>query len=130
YNLRSHIGGRGKGERELLLYQRVSKSGHYAIAYEIERSTYSINVSPPPAVPDEDFKRSLNTVNSACDESSTTFGLKHSCGIIWDAGQGRDVSEGTEHAPLTVEALVNKHAQFLNSMSKLQVLAKLVTSFY
>ncbi|QHO08626.1 uncharacterized protein DS421_14g474310 [Arachis hypogaea] len=50
YNLRSHIGGRGKGERERL-YRRVSKSGHYAIAYEIERITYSINVSPPPAAP-------------------------------------------------------------------------------
>lgn len=32
-----------------------------------------------------------------------------------------DVSEGTEDAPLTFEALVNKHAQFLNSMRKLQV---------
>ncbi|XLR64513.1 hypothetical protein S83_015185 [Arachis hypogaea] len=32
-----------------------------------------------------------------------------------------DVSEGTEDAPLMFEALVNKHAQFLNSMSKLQV---------
>ncbi|RYR66189.1 hypothetical protein Ahy_A03g012164 isoform E [Arachis hypogaea] len=51
YNLRSHIGGRRKGERERLLYRRVSKSGHYAIAYEIEQSTSSINVSPPPAAP-------------------------------------------------------------------------------
>lgn len=32
-----------------------------------------------------------------------------------------DVSEGTEDAPLTFETLVHKHAQFLNSMSKLQV---------
>ncbi|XLS91201.1 hypothetical protein HN51_067209 [Arachis hypogaea] len=54
YNLRSHIGGRGKGERERL-YRRVSKSGHYAIAYEIERITYSINVSPPPAAPIDSF---------------------------------------------------------------------------
>ncbi|XLR04497.1 hypothetical protein S83_070695, partial [Arachis hypogaea] len=52
YNLRSHIGGRGKRERERLLYRRVSKSGHYAIAYEIERSTFSINGSPPPAAPE------------------------------------------------------------------------------
>ncbi|RYR49841.1 hypothetical protein Ahy_A07g036352 isoform B [Arachis hypogaea] len=51
YNLRSHIGGRRKGERERLLYQRVSKSGHYAITYEIEQSTSSINVSPPPVAP-------------------------------------------------------------------------------
>lgn len=32
-----------------------------------------------------------------------------------------DVSEGSEDAPLTFETLVLKHAQFLNSMSKLQV---------
>ncbi|XLV03450.1 hypothetical protein S245_017787 [Arachis hypogaea] len=51
YNLRSHIGGRRKGERERLLYRRVSKSCHYAIAYETEQSTSSINVSPPPAAP-------------------------------------------------------------------------------
>ncbi|KAL4365807.1 hypothetical protein AHAS_Ahas07G0143000 [Arachis hypogaea] len=51
YYLRSHIGGRGKGERECLLYRPVSKSGHYVIACEIERSTYSINVSPPPTTP-------------------------------------------------------------------------------
>ncbi|KAL4276056.1 hypothetical protein AHAS_Ahas20G0169000 [Arachis hypogaea] len=50
YNLRSYIGGRRKGERERLLYRRVSKSCHYAIAYEIEQSTSFINVSPPPVV--------------------------------------------------------------------------------
>lgn len=32
-----------------------------------------------------------------------------------------DVLEGSEDAPLTLETLVHKHAQFLNSMSKLQV---------
>ncbi|XLS66225.1 hypothetical protein HN51_026199, partial [Arachis hypogaea] len=38
-----------------------------------------------------------------------------------------DVFEGIEHAPLTVKALVNKHAQFLNSMRKLQ---NIMASFF
>nr|XP_025608100.1 putative formin-like protein 15b [Arachis hypogaea] len=58
----------------------------------------------------EDFRRSLNTVNSACEEHKVS-----------------DVFEGIEHAPLTVKALVNKHAQFLNSMRKLQ---NIMASFF
>ncbi|KAG2376186.1 uncharacterized protein HKW66_Vig0156600 [Vigna angularis] len=37
-----------------------------------------------------------------------------------------DVLEGSEDAPLTLETLVHKHAQFLNSMSKLQVVDLLI----
>lgn len=40
-----------------------------------------------------------------------------------------DVSEGTEDSPLTFETLVHKHAQFLNSMSKLQVIC-LTSNYY
>lgn len=36
--------------------------------------------------------------------------------------QVTDVPGGTEEAPLTLDSLVLKHAQFLNEMSKLQVL--------
>lgn len=48
-------------------------------------------------------------VSSTLSESS---GMQHKV---------NDVSEGTEDSPLTFETLVNKHAQFLNNMSKLQV---------
>lgn len=34
-----------------------------------------------------------------------------------------DVPEGSEEAPLTVDSFIAKHAQFLNEMSKLQVIA-------
>jgi hypothetical protein len=34
-----------------------------------------------------------------------------------------DVPEGSEEAPLTFDSLVLKHAQFLNEMNKLQVIA-------
>lgn len=36
--------------------------------------------------------------------------------------QVADIAEGSEEAPLTFDSLVLKHAQFLNEMSKLQVI--------
>jgi hypothetical protein len=37
--------------------------------------------------------------------------------------QVADVPDGSEEAPLTFDSLVLKHAQFLNEMNKLQVIA-------
>lgn len=39
-----------------------------------------------------------------------------------------DVPEGSEEAPLTFDSLVLKHAQFLNEMNKLQVIAFIIKS--
>lgn len=40
--------------------------------------------------------------------------------------QVADVPEGPEEAPLTFDSLVLKHAQFLNEMNKLQVIAFMI----
>ena len=40
-----------------------------------------------------------------------------------------DIPESSDEAPLTFDSLVSKHAQFLNEMSRLQVMRSLLNSF-